>query len=131
MKAMLSNFHQSPRKVRLVANVIRGKSIATARNLLTFLPQKSSPVILKLLNSAVANARQTGADESALFVQAIAVNKGMVMRRFKPMARGRAAPFRRTMSIVTLSLGSKAAPKKQAAKKTAKKVAKKVPTKSE
>ncbi len=131
MKATLSNYQQSPRKVRLVANAIRGKSIAVARNVLTFLPQKSSPIILKLLNSAVANARQTGLEEEVLFVQTIGVDKGMVMRRFKPMARGRAAPFRRTMSIVTLTLGSKAAPKKVAAKKVVKKTTKKVATKSE
>lgn len=126
MKATLSNFHQSPRKVRLVANVIRGKSVAQARNALTFLPQKSSPVILKLLNSAVANARQKGAEEESLFVQTIGVDKGMELRRFKPMARGRAAAIRKTMSIVTLTLGSKATAKKAPVKKVAKKrVAKK------
>ena len=128
MKATLSNYHQSPRKVRLVANVIRGKSVAQARNALTFLPQKSSPVILKLLNSAVANARNAGADENALFVQTIGVDKGMELRRFKPMARGRAAAIRKTMSIVTLTLGTKAVTKKVSEKKVAKKKATKKST---
>ena len=115
-------------KVRLVANVIRGKSVAQARNALTFLPQKSSPVILKLLNSAVANARNAGADENALFVQTIGVDKGMELRRFKPMARGRAAAIRKTMSIVTLTLGTKAVTKKVSEKKVAKKKATKKST---
>jgi large subunit ribosomal protein L22 len=105
MKALLKNYHQSPRKVRLVADLIRGKSIPEARAALLFMPQKSSPAIAKLLSSAVANARSTGKSESELFVKAIAVNKGAVMRRARPFARGRSGSIRKTMSIVTLELG--------------------------
>jgi large subunit ribosomal protein L22 len=149
MKALLKNYNQSPRKVRLVADLIRGKSVAAARQALTYLPKKSSPAMLKLLNSAVSNAVQNNGQEiDALFVKAIAVNKGQVMRRFMPKARGRAARYAKTFSIVTLELGSKntapavpakkakaakeagveatpKAAKKTAAKKTAKKVAQK------
>lgn len=121
MKALLTNYHQSPQKVRLVANAIRGKSVPAARRVLTFLPQKSSPALLKLLESAVSNARQSGGDPEELFVNKITVDKGMVLRRFKPMARGRAAQFHRTMSIVALELGENPKPKKS----------KKVPVKSE
>lgn len=117
MKATLSNFHQSPRKVTLVAGAIRGKSVTLARNTLAMLPQKSSAAIRKLLESAVANARSKGADESTLFVQTIGVDKGSSMRRFRPMSRGRAAAFRRTMSHVTLVLGEKSVPTKKSAKK--------------
>lgn len=128
MKALLKNYHQSPRKVRLVANMIRGKSVPAARALLSFQEQKSSPALLKLLDSAVANARTSGARAEDLFVKTIMVNKGLVLKRFKPMARGRAAGFGRTMSIVSLELGTHATPKparpgkavKKAAKKTAK-----------
>lgn len=105
MKALLKNYHQSPRKVRLVADMIRGKNIADAKAMLAFAQQKSSPALSKLLDSAVANARGAGASVGNLFVKSIAVNKGAVMRRFKPMARGRAAGIRSTMSIVTLELG--------------------------
>ncbi len=130
MKALLKNYHQSPRKVRLVANLIRGKSVPQARALLSFQPQKSSPALLKLLESAVANARSSGNSPENLFVKTIAVNKGMVLKRFKPMARGRAAQFHRTMSIVTLELGAtQTAVKKVAKKVAAKKVAKKVAAK--
>ena len=114
MKALLSNYHQAPRKVRLVADLIRGKSVAQAKAALMFLPKKSSPAIQKLLDSAVSNARQMGKDAENLFVKTISVNKGTVMRRFKPMARGRAARFERVLSIVSLELGelSVANPKK-------------------
>lgn len=143
MKALLKNYNQSPRKVRLVADLIRGKSVSAARQALTYLPKKSSPAMLKLLNSAVSNAVQNNGQEiEALFVKAIAVNKGAVMRRFMPKARGRAARYAKTFSIVTLELGSRtAAPavpakkakkeavpadeKPKAGKKTAKKAAKK------
>ncbi len=130
MKALLKNYHQSPRKVRLVANLIRGKSVVAARALLSFQPQKSSPAILKLLDSAVANARSTGTQAENLFVKAIAVNKGAVLKRFKPMARGRAAQFHRTMSIVSLELGATIATAKKVAKKVVKKTVKKVKAES-
>jgi large subunit ribosomal protein L22 len=122
MKALLTNYHQSPRKVRLVADLIRGKSVAQAKAALMFLPKKSSPAIEKLLDSAVSNARQAGADVEALFVKTIAVNKGIAMRRFKPMARGRASRYQKTLSHVSLELGSlSVAASKKAAKKSTKK----------
>lgn len=122
MKALLKNYHQSPRKVRLVADLIRGKSVVRAKRELQYLPKKSSGAVEKLLDSAIANARTQGASEEQLFVKTIAVNKGMVMRRYRPFARGRAGSIRKTMSIVTLELGTNAAPKRTRAKKTAKKV---------
>ena len=105
MKALLTNYHQSPRKVRLVADLIRGKSIAQAKESLMFLMDKSSPVIAKLLDSAVANARNSGVNVENLFVKKITVDKGLVMRRSRPFARGRAGSVRKTMSIVNLELG--------------------------
>lgn len=106
MKASLSNYKQSPRKVRLVADMIRGKRVSVARDSLVFLAKKSSPDLQKLLESAIANARSQGMNPDDLIVKSISVNKGSVIRRFKPMARGRAAGIRRTMSHVTLELGT-------------------------
>jgi large subunit ribosomal protein L22 len=126
MKALLTNYHQSPRKVRLVADLIRGKSVAQAKAALSFLPKKSSPAIEKLLDSAVSNARQVGESAENLFVKTIQVNKGVAMRRFKPMARGRAARYQKTMSIISLELGALgAAAKSGVSKKSTKKVTKK------
>ncbi len=104
MKATLTNYRQSPQKTRLVANLIRGKSVRAARMALSFLSKKSSPAFGKLLDSAVANARQSGVATDDLIVKTVSVNKGLVIRRFKPMARGRAAGVRRTRSIITLEL---------------------------
>lgn len=134
MKATLSNFHQSPQKVRLIADLIRGKSVPAARVALTFMPKKSSPAVLQLLNSAVANARPQHEDAETLFVKTITVNKGAVLKRFAPRARGRASRFSRTMSIITLELGTKGGPVVKSAKvsktssaETTKKSARKAP----
>ena len=125
MKALLKNYHQPSRKVRLVADLIRGKSVVEARSALRYLPKKSAPALGKLLDSAVANARNAGANEEALFIKTITVNKGTVMRRYRPFGRGRAGSLHKEMSIVALELGTNeaAAPKKVAAKKVAKKTA--------
>jgi len=125
MKALLTNYHQSPQKVRLVADLIRGKSVAAARAALLYLPKKSSPAIGKLLDSAVANAGARGASADNLFVKTITVNKGLVMRRARPFARGRSGTIRKTMSIVFLELGATAKttkPAKVAKKSSTKKV---------
>lgn len=123
MKATLTNYHQSPRKVRLVADAIRGKSVMAAKHALTFFPKKSAPALEKLLDSAVANARNAGVAVDSLFIKTIFVNKGLAMRRMKPMARGRANQIRKTMSHVVIELGTSLAPKKKA-KNAAKKVKK-------
>jgi large subunit ribosomal protein L22 len=128
MKAILKNYHQSPRKVGLVARLIRGKSVPAARAALMYLPKKSSPAISKLLDSAVANARQGGQSAENLFVKTITVNKGLVMRRSRPFARGRAGTVRKTMSIIFLELAatnvgtSKKSDRKTRAPKTSKKL---------
>ena len=130
MKASLYNFKQSPRKVRLVADMIRGKRVMLAQDMLAFMPKKSSPEIEKLLASAIANARQAGMNPDDLVVKTISVDKGAVLKRFKPMARGRAARVHRTMSIVKIELGAAAAfvkktPKTEAKAETAETVEKK------
>ncbi len=125
MKALLTNYHQSPRKVRLVADLIRGKSVPKAKAALAFLPKKSSPAIEKLLDSAVSNARQAGQNEDNLFIKSIEVNKGIAMRRFKPMARGRASRYQKTFSHIALELGALSAQKAVGGKqKTDKKTSK-------
>jgi large subunit ribosomal protein L22 len=125
MKASLTNFKQSPRKVRLVADMIRGKKVLVAKDMLAFMPKKSSPEIAKLLESAISNARMQGMNPDDLTVKTIFVNKANVIRRFTPKARGRAAGIRRTMSHVNIELGMAAGAKPAAVKKTAKKSVKK------
>ncbi len=116
MKALLTNYHQAPRKVRLVADLVRGKSVPAARRALMFLPKKSSPAIGKLLDSAVSNAGPKVSAEN-LFVKTITVNKGLVMRRARPFARGRSGSIRKELSIVAIELGLREVAKAPRAKK--------------
>ncbi|MEK7627876.1 MAG: 50S ribosomal protein L22 [Patescibacteria group bacterium] len=117
MKATLSNFQQSPRKVRLVADLVRGKELPRARTLLAFAEKKSAEALLKLLDSAVSNARTGGVSAEGLFVKDICVNQGISMKRFMPMARGRANPYRHRRSTVVLTLGTKAVSKDKSQEK--------------
>ena len=107
MKASLQNYHQAPRKVRLVADLIRGKSVPMARVALSFLPKKSGPAIAKLLESAVSNARfsNDSVDIDALFVTKLTVDKGMTLKRVRQFKQGRAGRIHKIMSIVNLELG--------------------------
>lgn len=120
MKALLTNYKQSPRKVRLVADLIRGKKVLVARDLLAFTPKKSAPELEKLLSSAISNARQQGMNAEDLIVKSISVDKGAVLKRFMPKARGRAGRILRVMSIVKLELGVVGSISEKAAKKAAK-----------
>jgi len=106
MKALLKNYHQAPRKIRLVADLIRGKSVRDARARLLFLDKKASLPMRKLLESAVANARQSGKDAEHLAVWRISVDKGRVAVRSRPFARGRSGKIRKTMSIISIELAA-------------------------
>ena len=108
MQAFLTNFRQAPRKVRLVATLLRGKSIEAADNELANLPKKSSLPLRKLLASAVANAiNNQQANPALLYIKEIRVDKGLVMKRFRPGAHGIAYPIRRMSSHIEIKLGEK------------------------
>jgi len=104
MKAFLKNYRQSPRKVRLVAELIKGKRVAEAILILKTLPKRASSPIEKLLNSAIANAKQSGVETNNLFVQNVTVNKGIVLKRSMPRARGSASRINKRTSHVVLTL---------------------------
>ncbi len=110
MKAKLKNFNQSPRKVRLVAKAIRGKSVAWARATLSFLEQKSAPAMLKLIDSALANAGIAKDDIKAqenLVIKELRVDEGMKLKRWMPRAFGRATSYRKRRTHITLKLDYK------------------------
>ncbi len=118
MKASLSNYRQSPRKVRLVTDSIKGKRVADALILLSYLPKRASHAIKKLLASAEANARTNGASGDSLVVKNITVNEGATFRRFMPRAFGRATPIRKRTSHIQVELGEVlASPSKPSKKK--------------
>lgn len=121
MKAALKNYHQAPRKVRLVADAIRGKRVALAKETLMFLNKKAAAPVEKLLDSAVANARAAGVSVEHLAVKTITVDKGAVQKRYRPFARGRAGTIRKTMSTISIELAAasdKAPKEKRTANKT-------------
>ncbi len=126
MKAFLKNYRQSPRKVRLVADLIKGKRVLEAFTQLRSLPKRAADPIEKLLASAVANAKQAGVSEADLFVENVTVNKGIVMKRSMPRARGSASRINKRTSHVVLTLIEKNSDKKVKAEKKEVKEVKKV-----
>ena len=104
MKAYLKNYRQAPRKVRLVANLIKGKPVVNAQLELKHLAKRAALPMEKLLASAVANAVVGGASAENLIVKTITVNKGLVMKRMMPRAFGRGAPIHKHMSHVSIML---------------------------
>ena len=106
--AKLTNARLSPRKARLVVDMVRGKDIQDALNILQFAPQKTAPILSRLLKSAVANAEQKGvADVDRLFIKQVTVDQGPVLRRFMPRAQGRASRIRKPTSHITVILDVK------------------------
>lgn len=120
MKAFLKNYRQSPRKVRIVGDLLKGKRVADAFVHLNALPKRASGPITKLLGSAVANAKQAGLAEENLFIENITVNKGIVLKRSMPRARGSASRINKRTSHVMLTLTEKGTEKKAKASKTEK-----------
>jgi large subunit ribosomal protein L22 len=107
MKAILKDYRQSPRKVRLLADLVRGKKVADALATLRFVDKRAAGPFAKVIASAVANAKQTGADESKLFIKAVAVDKGTVLKRSMPRARGSASRINKRNSHISVELGVK------------------------
>ena len=107
MKAILKNYRQSPRKVRLIADLIRGKKVAKALEMLAFVNKRAAHPFTKLIQSAVANAKSQGADVSTLIVKSVAVDKGIVLKRFMPRARGSASRINKRNSHIKVELGTK------------------------
>lgn len=112
MKATLTNYRQSPRKVRLVAHAMKGKSVEQAEVELSYMPKRAADPIKKLIKSAVANASKEGINTTNLMIKNIEVNQGLVMKRFMPRAMGVAKPIRKKMSHVTVALSEKVAKSK-------------------
>jgi len=108
--AKLNNCPTSPRKMRLVADLVRGEKVEKALNILRFSPKEASRRLEKLLMSAVANwqAKNEDADieEAELFVKEIRVDGGSMLKRLRPAPQGRAHRIRKRSNHVTLVLGA-------------------------
>ncbi len=115
--ATLRNVRISARKVRLVADLIRGKSVDDVTVILTHLPKGSAQPLLTLLRSAVANAKQRSKEDSAhLRVSAITVDMAPRLKRFMPHAQGRATTILKHASHIILTLDEHTPKRKKVAK---------------
>jgi len=112
-KATLRHVRVSARKARLVADLVRGRDVSEAIEVLSFAEKKTAPILRKLLESAVANAEHAARrdreniDLDALYVKTVCVDEGPVLRRFRPRAQGRATRVLKKTSHITVELGTR------------------------
>ncbi len=106
-KAQLNNYRQSPRKVRLVLDAVRGKKIDDAITTLSFIPKRSALPLQKLLASALANAKNLSIPTENLFVKEIKVDAGSTLYRRRPRSKGMANPIRKRTSRISVTLAPK------------------------
>ena len=104
MKAFLKNYRQSPRKVRLVAGLIRGKKVNDALLILQHVPKNATLAMDKLLKSAISNAKNQGKEAKDLMIKGLKVDAGVTMKRMMPRARGSAFRIKKRTSQITLEL---------------------------
>ena len=107
-EATVKHVRMSARKCRLVVDLIRGKQIEPALQMLRFSPKKGASFARKALESAIANAREKGADVDELWVTGCFVNMGRTLKRFIPAAHGRAVPNYKRSSHITIQVGQRA-----------------------
>lgn len=106
--ASLKSARMSPRKLRLVLNLIKGKQVEPALQILKFSTKKGARLAQKVLESAVANAREHAkADVDRLWVTGGAVNMSKTLHRYMPAAHGRATPIKKRSAHLTIELGMK------------------------
>jgi large subunit ribosomal protein L22 len=105
VKAVAKYIRISPQKVRLIVDVIKGKQVEAALDLLKFMPQKAAGIVEKVLRSAVANADQyPDIDVDALVVRNIIADKGPTLKRFRARARGRGTRILKRTTHITVVL---------------------------
>lgn len=110
VKAQLNRLRISPRKVRAVAGLVKGKDVIVALGQLDNFVRRSSPALLKLLNSAIANAENTyQMVRENLYIKDFRVNEGMKLRRFKPKGFGRVSPIQKKTSLIQITLAERVA----------------------
>ena len=109
--AKLRHLRMSPRKVRLVADVIRGLDVLDAQKQLSFINKRATQPLLKLLNSAIANAENnsehSGLKKDNLYIHELRVDEGPTLKRWVPRAMGRATPINKRTSHISIILEEK------------------------
>lgn len=109
-KAIAKYVRISPRKVKIVIDLIRGKNVDEAASILTYTPKAASPVVLKVLNSAIANAvNNQELDRKELYVAEVYANPGPTLKRYVARSRGSASPMLKRTSHISVVLDQKKA----------------------
>jgi large subunit ribosomal protein L22 len=107
VSAVLKGVRLSPQKARLVADLVRGKKVDQALNILSFCPKKGADIIKKVVESAIANAEHNvGADIDELHISTIYVDKGIVYKRIRARAKGRAGRIIKPTCHITVTVGN-------------------------
>lgn len=105
MKAYGKNIRISPKKLQVIAEIIRGKSATEAMRFLKFAPKKGAELLYKIVHSAVKNAENNNAQkEASLYIGELSITKGIVHRRGQPISRGRSHPIKKRTSNIRLEL---------------------------
>ena len=117
VRAYAKNVDQTPRKISLVASLVRGRSVADAIVILNHTPKRAVRPLLKAIESAQANAvNNHGFDGKTLTIKTLSVTTGTRMKRFKPASRGRALPFQKKSSNILIEVTGELKPKKATVK---------------
>jgi large subunit ribosomal protein L22 len=120
-KAYIEGIDQSPRKVSLVASLVRSRTVADALVILAHTPKRAAKPVVKAIESAKANAiNNHGLDGKSLVISSLVVSTGTRMKRFIPASRGRALPFEKISSNILVEVSGDLKPKKSAEPRTGK-----------
>lgn len=118
VRAVAKGVQQTPRKTGLVAALVRGRTVADALTILENTPKRAAKPVEKVVASAKANAVNThGLDAKTLTIKTIMVTPGQSLKRFRPAAHGRALPFKKRTSHITVIVSGEVKPKKKPAEK--------------
>lgn len=108
VKATAKTVRIAPRKVRLVLDLVRGKSVKEALDILKFTPNHAAATVSKVVKSAAANATHNHSlDENKLFIKACYANEGVTLKRFMPRAKGNASQILKRTSHITVVVDEK------------------------
>lgn len=116
-RAKVSNYRAAPRKIRLIADFVRGKEVKKALAELKFLNKRHAEAVIKCIESALANAQNTNKSTDNLAITDIQVQEGKTLKRMRPGSLGRGLPLRKRMSHIEVTLGEKAPKKAKTATK--------------
>ena len=117
VRAYIKGVDQAPRKVALVASLVRNRTVADALVILAHTPKRSAKAVIKAIESAKGNASNNhGLDGKTLRIKTLSVTTGVRLKRIKPASRGRALPFQKKTSNILIEITGDVKPRKTAAK---------------